>query len=135
MKDRDEKRSRSGRAAGVVAASVLSGAMLVGAPAHAGNDFTNGFEDQLGRIAAVQVVRIGQVLLGAGLHPGFAYAAHPQGHTTVVVQGAPQTPCSGGHTSPAPYGERIVYERYERTVLPPPEPVHRGPTAPTHIHY
>ena len=28
-------------------------------------------------------------------------------------------PCE--HTAAAPYGEHIVYERYERTVTPPPQ--------------
>lgn len=152
---------RRGAATWIAALAVLGGAMGVGAPARAGNDFANGFEDQLGRLAAIQVVRFGQLLLTGGVAPhphGHHWAGHARGHpavygpapyrhvhphaaptATVVVLGVPQAPCSGhppvASGPPAPYGEHIVYERYERTVYPPPHLLEPEPTAPTRIRY
>ena len=50
------------------AAVAAGGLLLAGSPARAG-DFKDGFQDQLGRIAAFQVVNAGHFLLTAGLQP------------------------------------------------------------------
>ena len=62
-------RNRSLSRLWVLAAAVAaSGLLLGGSPARAG-DFKDGFQDQLGRIAAFQVVNAGRFLLTARLHP------------------------------------------------------------------
>ncbi|MBW2267341.1 MAG: hypothetical protein JRH16_02100 [Deltaproteobacteria bacterium] len=44
---------------------------LLGAtPARAGNDLANGFEDQMGRLLAVEAFQFGRFLLSGGLHGG-----------------------------------------------------------------
>jgi hypothetical protein len=48
---------------------------LAAAPAAAGNEFKNAFEDQLGRLLAVEVFHAGHVILG---HPPYAYAWVPR---------------------------------------------------------
>jgi hypothetical protein len=54
----------------LAAAALVGGATLFGAsPAHARNEFKNGFEDQLGRIAAVGAVNFGLSVLGGGYYP------------------------------------------------------------------
>ena len=59
------------RLARVAVAAVLGGSLLAASPALARNDFQNGFEDQLGRIAAYHAVSVGRHLLLGGLvfHP------------------------------------------------------------------
>lgn len=54
-------------AAGLVGSAVLFGA----APARANNEFKNGFEDQLGRIAAVGAVNFGLSVLSGGYYPAY----------------------------------------------------------------
>ena len=67
---------------GVGLAAVLGVAVLVAAPARAGNEFRNGFEEALGHIAAFHVA-VG----GAVLH----HAVHPHvSHHTVVHRVAPK---------------------------------------------
>jgi hypothetical protein len=54
----------------LAAAALVAGATLFGAsPAHARNEFKNGFEDQLGRIAAVGAVNFGLSVLSGGYYP------------------------------------------------------------------
>ena len=46
-------------------------------PAQAKNDFANGFEDQLGRIAAYEAVSFGKfVISGGAIHPHYRPAVH-----------------------------------------------------------
>ena len=62
-------RNRSLSRLWVLGAAIAAGGLLLGgSPARAG-DFKDGFQDQLGRIAAFQVVNAGHFLLTAGLHP------------------------------------------------------------------
>ena len=50
-------------------------------PAQAKNDFANGFEDQLGRIAAYQAVSFGKfVLSGGAIHSHYRPAVHHRRH-------------------------------------------------------
>jgi hypothetical protein len=51
-------------------------------PAHAENDFANGFEDQLGRLVAVEAFQLGHLLLAGVFQPpayysGVVHAAPP----------------------------------------------------------
>lgn len=180
----------------LAAAALLTGGTLAAAPARAG-DFEDGFEDQLGRIAAVSVVRFGTVLAQGAIqghrqrhvpvvhapqghfHPDSHFDSHPQPHRDpgpthpypasysadhghphgrfahapayhgrpvpaprpAAYPGPPpslwaesddhQVPCQ--HRAAAPYGEHIVYERYERTVTAPPQAA--PAPAPRHITY
>lgn len=130
--------SRTGGARGcrtaLAGVALVSGALLFAAsPAQARNDFKNGFQDQLGRIAAFEVVRAGKYVLFGGYAPYYAphwrfrpvvhrtrYAPprrvvrHP--HVVRHHHVAPpyEEPCA--ETRGEPLGERIVYERYERQV-------------------
>ena len=62
-------RNRSLSRLWVLGAAIAAGGLLLGgSPARAG-DFKDGFQDQLGRIAAFQVVNAGHFLLTAGPHP------------------------------------------------------------------
>src|SRR5262245_46846082 len=63
-----------------IAAAALTGVtVLFGAPApaRANNEFKNGFEDQLGRIAAVGAVNFGLSVLSGGYYPAVVPAAVP----------------------------------------------------------
>lgn len=56
----------------LAAAALVGGATLFGAaPAQARNEFKNGFEDQLGRIAAVGAVNVGLSVLSGGYYPAY----------------------------------------------------------------
>jgi hypothetical protein len=58
-----------------MAAALVGGATLFGAsPAQARNEFKNGFEDQLGRIAAVGAVNFGLSVLSGGYYPAYPVA-------------------------------------------------------------
>jgi hypothetical protein len=66
---------RSSALAALLACAALG---LAAAPARAGNEFKNGFEDQIGRLLAFQVFQAGQVILGApGYGYGYAWAVRP----------------------------------------------------------
>jgi hypothetical protein len=68
MRQETSRRASGGRGFLVLAVAVAVGAVAVtrAEPARANNDFQNGFEDQLGRIAAYQVAALGvRVLSGA----------------------------------------------------------------------
>ena len=59
----------------LVALAVLAcAALFAAAPARAGGEFRDGFEDQLGRLAAFEVFHLGHVLLQG--YPGPVYAVH-----------------------------------------------------------
>jgi hypothetical protein len=130
------KRRRLARPGVRVAIVAAAGLMLASAPARAG-DFKDGFQDQLGRIAAVQVVNAGQLLLAAGLVPWGALRApygppplydgrfhrwHPRPPRHGYGPGlhghdhAPDATC-GAAPSGYDYGGgtsgRYVYERYD----------------------
>lgn len=125
------------------AAVAAGGLLLASSPARAG-DFKDGFQDQLGRIAAFQVARAGHVLLTVGLDPyahhrfrhldrhTYRRAAHrdwrharrhrlhrrnARGHRVVEHFHAPDAPC-GYEIADAGRlryaGEATIYERYER---------------------
>jgi hypothetical protein len=49
-------------------------ALFAAAPAQAGGEFRDGFEDQLGRLAALEVFHVGHVLLTG--HAAPSYAVH-----------------------------------------------------------
>ena len=57
------------RGIGVLAALAAAAAMVAAGPAQARNEFQNGFEDQLGRIAAVGAVNLGLSILTGGYYP------------------------------------------------------------------
>jgi hypothetical protein len=64
----------------------LAGATLSASPAQARNEFENGFEDQMGRLLAVEAFHVGRVILGGGYpwpayyggwgHPGWGPPRH-----------------------------------------------------------
>ena len=49
-------------------------ALFMAAPAQAGGEFRDGFEDQLGRLAALEVFHVGHILLAG--HTGPTYGVH-----------------------------------------------------------
>ena len=83
------------RGLGAIAAAALLGATaLFGAPApaRANNEFKNGFEDQLGRIAAVGAVNFGLSVLSGGYYPAVYPAPVAVPVAPVVVQPVYYTP-------------------------------------------
>ena len=70
-----------------IAAAALTGVTVFGAPApaRANNEFKNGFEDQLGRIAAVGAVNFGLSVLSGGYYPAVVPAVVPVPVAPVVV--------------------------------------------------
>ena len=98
-----------------IAAAALTGVtVLFGAPApaRANNEFKNGFEDQLGRIAAVGAVNFGLSVLSGGYYPAYP-AVVPVPVAPVVVH------------QPVYYPPPPVYYRpaYYRPVYYAPPPV------------
>jgi len=70
------RRIRGGHKLAGLAAVLGLGLVLAAPAAHARNEFANGFEDQLGRIVAVETVRLGGFLLGGAAYgPPAAYVA------------------------------------------------------------
>ncbi len=140
-------RSR-GRLAALTVLLVLG---LGAAPIRAGG-FERSFENELGRIAAREVVHFGKMVLIGGYgpyyrahwaaaypvpaypaHPAYAprprrpvyYAPmHPVAAPEYAYPPAPAAPCE--HVAAPPYQERIVWERYERVIQgeAPPPPVY-----------
>ena len=51
----------------------LALACLMAVPAQAGNEFDDGFEDQLGRLVATEVFHLGRFLLTGGAHYAYTY--------------------------------------------------------------
>ncbi len=141
--------STVGRSRGrLTALAVLLVLGLGAAPARSGG-FERGFENELGRIAAREVVRFGKRVLIGGYGPYYRahwaaahpYAAHPvyaplprrpsyyypplYPAALPAYPPAPAAPCE--HVvAPPPYQERIVWERYERVIQgeAPPPPVY-----------
>lgn len=140
--DRADARGSTGARAARVGLAFAAGALLLGAsPARAGGEFEDGFEDQLGRIAAVEVVRFGKAILFGGLDPyahrGRVRRAGPpprivhrhhdpyprtrivryRGRRHVYVDPYDE-PCVDRHHTDRPHYHdrdgRVVYERYER---------------------
>jgi hypothetical protein len=79
---RQEKTQRQIRTRGIQIAAALAAAVALFAagPAQARNEFQNGFEDQLGRIAAVGAVNLGLHVLSGGAYygpPAVAYYPPP----------------------------------------------------------
>jgi hypothetical protein len=79
---RQEISNRRIRARGIGALAVLAAAvaLIAAGPAQARNEFKNGFEDQLGRIAAVGAVNLGLHVLSGGAYygpPAVAYYPPP----------------------------------------------------------
>ena len=54
---------------------VASLGLLGAVPARANNDFANGFEDQMGRLLALEASQIGRLVLSSGLHTHVAHYA------------------------------------------------------------
>jgi hypothetical protein len=94
-----------------MAAALVGGATLLGAsPAQARNEFKNGFEDQLGRIAAVGAVHFGLSVLSGGYYP--AYPVAPAVAVAPAVVPVPVAP---------------VVHYYYPPVYRPVYPVYYGP--------
>ena len=62
----DRTRNRT-RRVGLLAACAAAIGIGAAQPAHASNDFANGFEDQLGRLFAFEAFRLGQGILAHAL--------------------------------------------------------------------
>jgi len=79
MRQETSKLVGPARALRVFAAALALAAVVAGgaAPARANNDFQNGFEDQLGRIAAYSVTALGVRILTGGYYPAVAYSPPP----------------------------------------------------------
>jgi hypothetical protein len=71
MRQKTSNRAVRRGVAAIAAAALAGSAVLFGAPepARANNEFKNGFEDQLGRIAAVGAVNFGLSVLSGGYYP------------------------------------------------------------------
>jgi hypothetical protein len=71
MRQATSNRTTQGRGIAPLAAAALTAAvsLTIAAPASARNDFQNGFEDQLGRIAAHAAVDVGLQVLHGGYYP------------------------------------------------------------------
>jgi hypothetical protein len=71
MRQETSNRAIQSRGIGLLAIAALVAAVaLTGArPARANNEFKNGFEDQLGRIAAYGAVNLGLQILSGGYYP------------------------------------------------------------------
>ena len=59
----------AGRSLAALAVMLCAG--YAATPAQAGNEFRDGFEDQMGRLVAVEAFQVGRFILSGG-HPGFA---------------------------------------------------------------
>ncbi|HEY8156184.1 MAG TPA: hypothetical protein VII72_18785 [Myxococcota bacterium] len=91
------------RNSGFVALAALAGAvaLIAAGPARANNEFQNGFEDQLGRIAAYGAVNVGLQILTGGYFPA-----------VVPVPVAPVAYYGPGYG--AYYGPRTVVVKYPK---------------------
>ena len=71
MRQETSNRAIQTRGFGAMAVAVLAGvvALIAAGPARANNEFQNGFEDQLGRIAAYGAVNVGLQILTGGYYP------------------------------------------------------------------
>ena len=79
---------------------------LLAAPAHAGSEFDDGFEDQLGRLFAYEAFSLGKWIVGSA----YAHAAQPHGYG----YGAPYSGAYEDHDHPGPAYESEYEERYSR---------------------
>ena len=95
------------RSFGFIALAALAGAvaLIAAGPARANNDFQNGFEDQLGRIAAYGAVNLGLQILSGGYYP----AVVPVPVAPVAYYG----PSYGPYYRPY-YGPRNVVVKYPK---------------------
>jgi hypothetical protein len=63
----------------LIALTVLAcAALFMAAPAQAGGEFRDGFEDQLGRLAALEVFHVGHILLAGHASPYYEGRYAPQ---------------------------------------------------------
>jgi hypothetical protein len=115
-------RRRAWRTA-LAALAVCAGVGLVTAsPARADNDFRNGFEDQLGRLLAWEVFRVGHVVLQGG-YPYYAPEHRARPHPRHRPRwrhddhhGHRGHPCNHGFDRRSHRGvhdDDVVYERYQ----------------------
>jgi hypothetical protein len=81
-------------------------ALFAAAPAQAGGEFRDGFEDQLGRLAALEVFHMGHVLLTG--HAAPTYAVH---YAPYEVRYAPQHRHHRHYKRP---GRRVGHHRHHR---------------------
>jgi hypothetical protein len=65
-------------------AAIACAGLFAAAPASAGNEFRDGFEDQLGRLAAIEVFHLGELLVFGHHAPHVQYVPATQ-HTTYVT--------------------------------------------------
>jgi len=72
-----QKRARRCEQVSFLAALALMG--LLAAPAHAGSEFDDGFEDQLGRLFAYEAFSLGRWIVGSA-YAHAAYGPHPHGY-------------------------------------------------------
>jgi len=103
MRQETSNQAIQNRNFGLVALAALAGAvaLLAAGPARANNEFQNGFEDQLGRIAAYGAVNLGLQVLTGGYYPA------------VVPVPVVQASYYGPHYAPY-YGPRKVVVKYPK---------------------
>ncbi len=87
---------------------VASLGLLGAVPARANNDFANGFEDQMGRLLALEAFQIGRLVLSSGLHTHVAYyaTAWPRIRAPATTTGTPSTPATRSYRIGAPAAVR-----------------------------
>ena len=75
-------RRRAARRPLIALAVFACAALFAAAPAQAGGEFRDGFEDQLGRLAALEVFHLGHVLLAGHAAPYYEvhYVPQPRYH-------------------------------------------------------
>ena len=119
--------SSRARGLAIACAVAIAGVGVVGAaPAQAENDFANGFEDQLGRIAAHQVVNLGAFILSGGYY-------HPQAQVRHAPYGYRHAdPYAYGYRHPTPRKHyrkhkhhRRHHRKHARRAYEPRRPVYR----------
>jgi hypothetical protein len=114
------KRASGGRRflALAVAVAVSAVAVTSAKPASANHDFQNGFEDQLGRLAAYQVAALGVWVLGGAYPPVAAPVVVPAPYYAAPVVYAPSY---GGYYYGHPHNVRM-----REVVYYPARPCHEG---------
>jgi hypothetical protein len=107
---RQEKTQRQIRTRGIGIAAALAAAVALFAagPAQARNEFQNGFEDQLGRIAAVGAVNFGLSVLSGGYYPAYPAVVPVPVAPVVVHQPVYYAPTYYRPVYPAYYAPRPV---------------------------
>jgi hypothetical protein len=87
------RRRIAGRSLAALALLLCAG--FVATPAQAGNEFRDGFEDQLGRLVAVEAFHVGRLILTGG-HPGYTTQ-----YVSPTLEAPPQAPPSPLRTARA----------------------------------